>query len=164
MALMVITKGLPLAYNKDLQETQEPLFHASETVLSVLPLVAGWMSAVEFNFERMQKAAATGHMNAFAAATYLSRKGVPFRIAHEQVGKAVRLALDKQCELQDLAVEQLREIDTHFSQDFYDFLKLENVLAIHDVPGGTAPARVREALSTARKKLGLVHEEAHAHA
>jgi len=163
-ALMISTKGLPLAYNKDLQETQEPLFHASETVLSVLPLVAGWMSAVEFNFERMQKAAATGHMNAFAAATYLSRKGVPFRIAHEQVGKAVRLALDKQCELQDLAVEQLREIDTHFSQDFYDFLKLENVLAIHDVPGGTAPARVREALSTARKKLGLVHEEAHAHA
>ena len=164
MALMITTKGLPLAYNKDLQETQEPLFHASETVLSVLPLGAGWMAAVEFNFERMQAAAATGHMNAFAAATYLTRKGVPFRIAHEQVGKAVRLALDKQCELQDLAPEQLRDIDSHFGNDFYDFVKLENVLAIHDVPGGTAPARVREALAAARKKLGSVHEEAHAHA
>jgi argininosuccinate lyase len=163
-ALMITTKGLPLAYNKDLQETQEPLFHATETVVLLLPLMTGWMRVVEFNSDHMQKAAATGHMNAFAAATYLSRKGVPFRIAHEQVGKAVRLALDKQCELQDLALEQLREVDNHFSDDFYDFVKLENVLAIHDVPGGTAPARVRDALAVARKKLGSVHEEAHAHA
>jgi argininosuccinate lyase len=161
---MITTKGLPLAYNKDLQETQEPLFHATETVALLLPLVAGWMSAVEFNFERMQKAASTGHMNAFAAATYLTRKGVPFRIAHEQIGKAVRLALDKQCELQELPLEQLRNIDAHFGDDFYDFVKLDNVLAIHDVAGGTAPARVREALAAARKKLGSVHEEAHAHA
>jgi argininosuccinate lyase len=164
MALVITTKGLPLAYNKDLQETQEPLFHASETVLSVLPLVTGWIAAMEFNFERMQQAAATGHMNAFAAATYLTRKGVPFRVAHEQVGKAVRLALDKRCELQDLTLEQLQDIDNHFGNDFYDFVKFENVLAIHDVPGGTAPARVREELAAARKKLGSVHEEAHAHA
>ncbi|HEV8422687.1 MAG TPA: argininosuccinate lyase, partial [Chthoniobacterales bacterium] len=80
-ALMITTKGLPLAYNKDLQETQEPLFHATETIALLLPLITGWMSAVEFNFERMQGAASTGHMNAFAAATYLTRKGVPFRIA-----------------------------------------------------------------------------------
>jgi argininosuccinate lyase len=163
-SLMITTKGLPLAYNKDLQETQEPLFHASETVLSLLPLVTGWMRAVEFNFEHMQKAAATGHMNAFAATTYLSRKGVPFRIAHEQVGKAVRLAIDNQCELHDLTIEQLRSIDSHFGNDFHNFVKLENVLAIHDVPGGTAPRRVGEALAAARKKLRLVHEEAHAHA
>jgi argininosuccinate lyase len=163
-ALMITTKGLPLAYNKDLQETQEPLFHASETVLSVLPLATGWMESVEFDCDRMQKAADAGHMNAFAAATYLSRKGIPFRVAHEQVGKVVRLALDKRCELQDLALEQLREIDNHFGNDFYDFVKLENVLAIHDVPGGTAPRRFGEALAAARKKLGSVHEEAHAHA
>jgi argininosuccinate lyase len=122
------------------------------------------MGAVELNFERMQSAASTGHMNAFAAATYLTRKGVPFRIAHEQIGKAVRLALDKQCELQNLTIEQLRNIDSHFGDDFYDFVKLENVLGIHDVAGGTAPARVRESLAAARKKLGSVHEEAHAHA
>jgi len=163
-ALMITTKGLPLAYNKDLQETQEPLFHATETIALLLPLVTGWMGAVEFNFERMQKAASTGHMNAFAAATYLTRKGVPFRIAHEQVGKAVRLALDKRCELQELTIEELRNIDANFDDDFYEFVKLENVLAIHDVAGGTAPARVREALAAARKKLGSVHEEAHAHA
>jgi argininosuccinate lyase len=163
-ALMITTKGLPLAYNKDLQETQEPLFHATETIAVLLPLVTGWMAAVEFNFERMQKAAETGHMNAFASATYLTRKSVPFRIAHEQVGKAVRLALDKGCELGDLSLEELKSIDTHFSDDFYAFVKLENVLAVHEVPGGTAPARVREAIAAARKKIGSVHEEAHAHA
>jgi argininosuccinate lyase len=163
-ALMITTKGLPLAYNKDLQETQEPLFHATETVALLLPLVSGWMAGVELNVERMQTAASTGHMNAFAAATYLTRKGVPFRIAHEQIGKAVRLALDQRCELQNLTIEQLRSIDSNFSDDFHDFVKLENVLAIHDVAGGTAPERVREALATARKKLGSVHEEVHAHA
>jgi argininosuccinate lyase len=163
-SLLITMKGLPLAYNKDLQETQEPLFHASETVVSLLPLITGWMQAMEFDFERMQKAAETGYMNAFAAATYLVRKGVPFRIAHEQVGKAVRFALDKHCELQDLTLEQLRPIDNHFADDFYDFVKLENVLAIHDVAGGTAPARVREAIASARTKLSSACEEAHAHA
>ena len=163
-ALLTIVKGLPLAYNKDLQETQEPLFHAAETVLSLLPLITGWMQSVEFNFERMQAAAETGYMNAFAAATYLTRKGVPFRIAHEQVGKAVRLALDKQCELRDLSLEDLQRIDSHFEQDFYAFVKLDNVLAIHDVLGGAAPARVKEAISAARRKLSITCEEAHAHA
>jgi argininosuccinate lyase len=163
-ALLTTMKGLPLAYNKDLQETQEPLFHAAETVVSLLPLVTGWMQSVEFNFERMQAAAETGYMNAFAAATYLARKGVPFRIAHEQVGKAVRLAFDKHCELQDLSLEELQGIDSHFAEDFYPFVKLGNVLANHDVPGGTAPARVKEAISAARKKAGTIREEAHAHA
>jgi argininosuccinate lyase len=163
-ALLITTKGLPLAYNKDLQETQEPLFHAAETVLSLLPLVTGWMRSVEFDPERMQKAAETGQMNAFAAATYLVRKGVPFRIAHEQVGKAVCLALDKSCELQGLSLEELRAIDSHFDGDFFDFVKLKNVLAIHDVPGGTAPARVREAITVARKRLTPSCEEDHAHA
>jgi len=163
-ALLITTKGLPLAYNKDLQETQEPLFHAAETMLSLLPLVTGWMKSAEFDLERMQEAAETGYMNAFAAATYLVRKGVPFRIAHEQVGKAVRLGLDKSCELQGLSLEELRAIDSHFDGDFFDFVKLENVLAIHDVPGGTAPARVREAVAAARKRLTPACEEAHAHA
>ena len=163
-ALLITTKSLPLAYNKDLQETQEPLFHAAETMLSLLPLVTGWMKSVEFDFEVMQKAAETGYMNAFAAATYLVCKGMPFRIAHEQVGKAVRLALDKSCELEALSLEELKNIDSHFENDFFAFVKLENMLAIHDAPGGTAPARVREAISAARKKLNPASEEAHAHA
>jgi argininosuccinate lyase len=163
-ALQITAKGLPLAYNKDLQETQEPLFHATETVLSLLPLVVGWMESVQFDFEHMQKAAETGYMNAFAAATYLVQKGVPFRIAHEHTGKAVRLALDHKCELQDLSLAQLQAIAPQFADDFYDFVKLGNVLAIHDVPGGTAPARVHQAIAAARQKAGALQQEAHAHA
>jgi len=163
-SLLITMKGLPLAYNKDLQETQEPLFHAAENVVRMLPLVAGWMKSVKFDLERMQRAAETGYMNAFAAATYLVRKGVPFRIAHEQVGKAVRLAIDQHCELQELSLKQLQSIDSHFGHDFYDFVKLDNVLAIHDVLGGTAPERVRQAIAAARQRAASAHEEAHAHA
>ena len=78
-ALMVTVKGLPLAYNKDLQETQEPLFESADTLLQMLPLVTGWMKSVEFHCEPMQRAAQSGFMNAWAAATYLVKRGVPSR-------------------------------------------------------------------------------------
>ena len=162
--LQICLKGLPLAYNKDLQETQEPLFDAADTILSLLPLVTGWIKAVEFNYETMQKAAQSGVMNAWAAATYLVQRGVPFRLAHEQIGKAVQICLEKHCELQDLSLEELHSVNTKFSQDFYTALKLESVLAIHDVPGGTAPARVKQAIADAQQKIDLIREEIHAHA
>jgi argininosuccinate lyase len=162
--LLVAIKGLPLAYNKDLQETQQPLFDASETVLSVLPLVAGLMKAVEFDYDRMQKAAESGFMNAWVAATYLVQRGVPFRLAHEQVGQAVQLCVERNCELQDLKLHELREINPVFDQDFYSCLTLGPVLAIHDVPGGTAPIRVQKALKEARDKVNLLRESMHAHA
>src|SRR5436309_11777549 len=163
-SLMVAMKGLPLAYNKDLQETQEPLFEAAETVMALIPLVAGWMKAVEFNFERMQQAAQSGFMNAWAAATYLAKRGVPFRLAHEVIGKAVQLCLDRNCELKDLSLEDLRQLNPAFDQDFYSCLELQSVLALHDVPGGTAPSRVRQALAQSKKRIELIREEAHAHA
>jgi argininosuccinate lyase len=164
MALLVAVKGLPLAYNKDLQETQEPLFDATETVLSLLPLATGWMKAVEFDHDRMQNAAQTGFMNAWAAATYLVQRGVAFRLAHEQVGKAVQLCLEKGCELQDLPLEELKKLNPAFDQNFYSCLQLDRVLAMHDVPGGTAPARVRQALTDAKQRIGSIREEIHAHA
>ena len=163
-ALQICMKGLPLAYNKDLQETQESLFDATETVLSLLPLVTGWMKAVEFNYEAMQKAAQSGFMNAWAAATYLVQRGIPFRLAHEQIGKAVQLCLEKRCELQDLSLEELHSVNSKFDHDFYACLKLESVLAIHDVAGGTAPARVRQAIADARQRIGSIREDVHAHA
>lgn len=163
-ALMVTMKGLPLAYNKDLQDTQQPLFEATETLVSLLPLITGWMKAVEFNQGRMQAAAETGFMNAFAAATYLVNRGVPFRLAHEQIGKVVAMALDKKCELQDLSLEELRKLNPKFDQDFYSCLTVQSVLAIHDVPGGTAPARVRQAIADAKKKISSIREDIHAHA
>jgi argininosuccinate lyase len=163
-ALMVAVKGLPLAYNKDLQETQEPVFDASDTLLQMLPLVAGWLKAVEFNQERMQHAAQSGFMNAWAAATYLVKRGVPSRLAHERIGKAVQVCIDRGCELQDLPLEELRSLSPAFEQDFYESLKLASVLAVHDVVGGTAPSRVRQAINAARKTIESLREEAHAHA
>jgi argininosuccinate lyase len=163
-ALAVTLKGLPLAYNKDLQETQEPLFAATDTVLSLLPLVAGWMAAVEFDEPRMRHAAQSGFMNAWAAATYLVKRGVPSRLAHEQIGKAVKLCLEKTCELQDLPLEELRAINPEFGENFYECLKLEAVLAMHDVVGGTAPNRVRQAVVAARQKIQTLREEVNLHA
>jgi argininosuccinate lyase len=163
-ALMITLKGLPLAYNKDLQETQEPLFEATETVMGLVPLATGWMQGVEFNYERMQDAAQSGFMNAWAAATYLVQKGVPSRLAHEQVGKAVQLCLERECELEDLPLDELQTLNPAFDHDFRNCLKLQSVLAIHDVPGGTAPARVRNAIAVAKRKVESLSEEVHAHA
>jgi argininosuccinate lyase len=163
-ALMITLKGLPLAYNKDLQETQEPLFEAAETLLAVVPLATGWMKAVEFDHERMQQAAQSGFMNAWAAATYLVQRGIPFRLAHEFVGKAVQLALEQDCELKDLPLLELKKLTPAFDENFYTCLSLHSVLAIHDVPGGTAPARVRQALAEARLQIETIREESHAHA
>jgi argininosuccinate lyase len=163
-ALLITMKGLPLAYNKDLQETQQPLFDAAETMRSLLPLVSGWMKAVEFNGGRMQEAARSGFMNAWAGATYLVRHGVPFRMAHEQIGKAVQTCIERNCELADLPLDELRRLNPAFDQDFYSSLTLQAVLDIHDVPGGTAPARVHQALAEARKKVESMREKIHAHA
>jgi argininosuccinate lyase len=112
----------------------------------------------------MQQAAQSGFMNAWAAATYLVRRGVPSRLSHEQVGKAVQIALEKNCELQDLSLDDLRSITPAFGPDFYESITLASVLAIHDVPGGTAPTRVQHALSATRKKINSLREEVHAHA
>jgi argininosuccinate lyase len=163
-ALMITLKGLPLAYNKDLQETQQPLFEAADTALGLVPLVGEFMKAVEFDHQRMNDAAQSGFMNAWAAATYLVNRGVPSRIAHEQVGKAVRLCVEKNCELQDLSSEELRELNPAFDESFRECLKPASVLAIHDVLGGTAPARVQKAIGAAKKKIESLREEVHAHA
>jgi argininosuccinate lyase len=164
VALMMTVKGLALAYNKDLQETQEPLFHATDALVQILPLVTGWMKAVEFERERMQQAAQSGFINAWAAATYLVSRGVPSRMAHERIGKAVQMCVERNCELEDLPLEDLRSLSPAFGEDFYESLSIASVLAIHDVPGGTAPNRVRQAIAIARKKIESLREEVHAHA
>ncbi|HEY4903709.1 MAG TPA: argininosuccinate lyase [Candidatus Sulfotelmatobacter sp.] len=163
-SLLITMKGLPLAYNKDLQETQEPLFDAADTMLALLPLATGLMKEMTLDFDRMQNAAQSGFMNAWAAATYLTKRGVPSRLAHEHVGKAVQVCIGKKCELQDLSLDELRAIHPAFAEDVYAFLSLASVLAIHDVPGGTAPNRVRQAIAAAKKKIESLREEVHAHA
>ena len=163
-ALTITLKGLPLAYNKDLQEMQEPLFNAADTALGLLPLVSGWMKAVEFDYERMNEAAQSGFMNAWAAATYLVNRGIPSRLAHEQIGKAVKMCLAKNCELKDLTLDELQTLSPAFDGGFYDCLKPASVLAIHDVVGGTAPARVRQGIAAAKEKVESLREEVNLHA
>jgi len=126
--------------------------------------VAGWIREVEFNYTRMQEAAQSGFLNAWAAATYLAERGVPFRLAHEKVGNAVRLCLEKGCELQELSLDELRQFSPEFEQDVYARLSVESVLAIHNVHGGTAPARVKQAIAECKEKVAARREVAHAHA
>ena len=159
VALETALKGLPLAYNKDMQETQEPLFDAADTVVSMLPLVTGFMRAVEFNFPKMQEAAQSGFMNAWAAAAYLVERGVPSRQAHEAVGKAVQLCVGLGCNLQDLSLKDLQAIQPAFGPDLAAKLELPEVLALHDVPGGTAPLRVKQAIQDARVRADALRSE-----
>ncbi len=148
-------KGLPLAYNKDMQETQEPAFAVS-FVPQMLKLVARFTAAIQFNREKMNEAAQTGFLNAMAAATYLTGKGVPFRTAHEMVGHAVRFAIDKGVELDQLTLVELREFGKEFGEDFYAAISLDATLDCHDVIGGTARNRVREAHAAASERVAAL--------
>jgi argininosuccinate lyase len=152
--LSVLIKGLPLAYNKDLQEGQEPVFDAARTATGMLDILPAFTRSLKFNFERMNTAATTGYLNAMAAATYLSNKGVPFRKAHEIIGNAVRLGLESKRELNNLTLAELRTLSDAFAEDFFDAITLEATLDCHDVVGGTARARVASALAAAKRNLG----------
>jgi argininosuccinate lyase len=152
-AVTLLVKGLPLAYNKDLQETQEPVFAATQTALSLFALLAPFTSALKFNETRMKAACENGYLNAMAAATYLVYKGVPFRKAHEKIGNAVRYALEKGCELNSLSLAELKEFGAEFEEDFFAAITLEATLDCHNVTGGTARAQVAAALSTAEARL-----------
>jgi argininosuccinate lyase len=151
-AVTLQLKGLPLAYNKDMQETQEPAF-AVEFVPSMLSLVARFTAAIEFNRERMAEAAQSGYLNAMAAATYLVHKGVPFRTAHEKIGNAVRFALQERVELRDLTINELRAFGPEFDEDFFSAISLNATLDCHDVIGGTARERVHQALTEASERI-----------
>jgi argininosuccinate lyase len=154
-AVTLQLKGLPLAYNKDMQETQEPAFQV-EFVAQMIGLVARFTAALEFNFDRMREAAQTGYLNAMAGATYLVHKGVPFRKAHEKIGNAVRFALEKGVELGELSLDELRQFGSEFGEDFYAAVTLEATVNCHDVLGGTATARVKAALGSAAERIAAL--------
>jgi argininosuccinate lyase len=154
-AVTLQLKGLPLSYNKDMQETQEPAFSAG-FVPQMLALVARFTAALEFNRERMNAAAQSGYLNAMAAATYLVHKGVPFRTAHEKIGNAVRFAIEKGLELGDLTLDELRQFGPEFSDDFFAAVTLNATLDCHDVIGGTARRQVQAALAAATNRISAL--------
>jgi len=156
-------KGLPLAYNKDMQETQEPAF-AADFVPQMLGLAARFTAALQFNREPMREAAQTGYLNAMAAATYLVHKGVPFRTAHEKIGNAVRFALEKGVELNALTLEELRQFGPEFAEDFFAAIALDATLDCHSSVGGTARERVSQALAAAQERIARATAPLRSHA
>ena len=148
-------KGLPLAYNKDMQETQEPLFAVRGTA-QMIGLLARFTTALGFNLARLEEAADTGYLNAMAAATYLVHKGVPFRKAHEKIGNAVRFGLETGRELGALTLKELQQFGEEFGPDFYDAVTLEATVDCHDVIGGTARERVAEALAAVEAQVRVL--------
>jgi argininosuccinate lyase len=155
-AVAMQLKGLPLAYNKDLQEMQPVLFDAVSGLLPLLKLLAAFTRKLKFRLERMEIAAQSGFLNAMAAATYLSHRGVPFRRAHHIIGQAVRLALEKGCELDGLTLQELQQLSPAFAEDFYASITLNATVDCHDVIGGTARARVHEGVASAKARLAAV--------
>jgi argininosuccinate lyase len=151
--LATLLKGLPLAYNKDMQETQQPVFEVADTLSGILALLPPFTRALHFRHDRMLAATQTGFLNAMAAATYLVHKGVPFRKAHEKIGNAVRYCVEKECELGDLTLYELRQYGEEFEEDFFAAISLQATLDCHDVIGGTARPRVRAALADAQSRV-----------
>lgn len=145
--LLATLKGLPFAYNRDLQEDKEPVFDAVDQLLLVLPAVTGMVSTLEFDVDRMVASAPEGFALATDIAEWLVRKGVAFRDAHEIAGACVRVAEGRDLELWDLSDEDLREISAELTPDVREVLSARGSVESRSAYGGTAPVRVREQLA-----------------
>jgi len=153
LALLTTLKGLPLAYNKDMQEDKEAVFDAYDTVAASLRVSATVLRNISVNAERARASAATGYMNATELADYLVRHGMPFREAHEVVGRIVMRAIELGKELDQLSLSELLPFSTLFSEDVHIALSLEQTLSSKSQAGGTAPEAVASALAAARASL-----------
>ena len=153
VALLILMKAQPLAYNKDNQEDKEPLFDTVDTLTDTLRIYADMLTGIRVNQEAMRAAAMRGYATATDLADYLTKKGLPFRDAHEAVAQAVRFAEKKGCDLSALTLPELRQFSPRVDQDIYAVLTLEGSLKSRNHIGGTAPLQVRAAIRRARKKL-----------
>jgi len=153
MALLMLMKAQPLAYNKDNQEDKEPLFDSVDTVSDTLAIFTDMVAGIEVDADAMRAAALQGHATATDLADYLVKKGLPFRDAHEAVARAVRAADERGCDLAGLGLAELRRFSPLVGADVFKVLTLEGSLASRDHIGGTAPRRVRAAVKHARKHL-----------
>ena len=153
LALLTTLKGLPLAYNKDMQEDKEAVFDAYDTVSASLKVSATVLRNISVNKERARASAPNSYMNATELADYLVRKGMPFREAHEVVGKVVMRAMELGKELDQLPLSELREVSALFAEDVHSALTLEQTLRSKSQEGGTAPEAVASALTRARQSL-----------
>ena len=158
VALLTLMKGQPLAYNKDNQEDKEPLFDTIDTVRDSLTAVAGMLPGMTVNAQRMRDAARAGFATATDLAYYLVRRGLPFRDAHEVVGRAVRQGVASSRDLAEFTLDELRAFSPLIEADVFAVLTLEGSVAARDHLGGTAPAQVRAAAGRARARLDSVRD------
>ncbi|HTP66882.1 MAG TPA: argininosuccinate lyase [Geobacteraceae bacterium] len=152
IALLTVMKGLPLAYNKDMQEDKEPLFDTIDTVKGSLRVFAEMVRDMRINTDRMRSAAAAGFSTATDVADYLVRKGLPFRDAHEVVGKAVRYCVEASKDLPELTLAEWRAFSGKIDEDIRDAITLEASVNSRRATGGTALERVREEIERARNR------------
>jgi argininosuccinate lyase len=145
-ALLVVLKGLPLAYDRDLQEDKEPVFDAVDTLLLVLPAVSGMVATMRVDTDRLADTAADGFALATDVAEHLVRRGVPFREAHEAVGHLVVWCSVHDCGLENVSDADLATVSDHLTPDVREVLSVPGALLARAAPGGTAPDRVREQL------------------
>ena len=152
-ALLTMLKGLPLAYDRDLQEDKEPVFDSLDTLLVLLPAVTGMIATMRVDTDRLAAAAPDGFALATDVAEDLVRRGVPFREAHEAVGRLVAWCSAHNCDLPDVTDEQLQEVSPHLSPDVRAVLSVRGALAARSARGGTAPDRVVEQLADVRAQI-----------
>lgn len=150
MALLTVMKALPLAYNKDMQEDKEPLFDTIDTVKGSLRIFAEMVREMRLNIERMRAAAAFGFSTATDVADYLVRRGVPFRDAHETVGKAVRYCIEMKKDLPELTLDEWRSFSDKIEADIFTAITLEASVNARQTIGGTAQERVKEEIARAK--------------
>ncbi len=155
MSLIVLVKGLPLTYNRDLQEDKEPVFDAVDTVSASLAIMAELLANLSFRIDRMEEATRTGFMTATDLADYLVLHNVPFREAHGIVGRAVAVCIDKGCELTDLTLDEIREFSPVIDKDVFEVLSVDGSVNSRISTGGTASVRVEEAVLAAEKQMGI---------
>lgn len=152
-ALLSMLKGLPLAYNKDIQEDKEAVFDALDTTRTCLQVAAIVLQNLSVNEARAREAATRGYLNATELADYLVKKGVPFRTAHDTTGRLVLAAIEQGRELHEMPLDELRKLSDRIEADVFGALALEQTLGSKAGIGGTAPARVAEALKKAREHI-----------
>ncbi len=153
-ALLIVMKGLPLTYSKDMQDDKEPVFEAADTLELSIAAMTGMIRDLEVNTQRLKDSAGAGFTTATDIADWLVRvAGVPFRQAHHITGRIVRLAEDKGCGLEDLSLEELRGIDARLTADVFSVLSVEASAASRTSFGGTAPANVAAAVAAARQRF-----------
>ena len=153
MSLLTMLKGLPLAYNKDMQEDKEAIFDTIDTVAACLRVMTVVLDNLTVNETRTRAAASTGYLNATAFADYLVKRGVPFRTAHEITGRAVLSGLEKGKELHEFSLPELRAFSKAIDEDIFAALSLNSSIASKSVIGGTAPKKVKAELREAKKYL-----------